>query len=333
MYERVSKALKLSSQFKPYILALIAEKQGMGHKYCSESDILRLFDKFIVEHGFSDTVITKEILESWSLKRPHESNKTHRMRFWIVQQLSRYMVKIGFDSYVSPFEMKKGNSGFNPYIFTDAEQSHFLEYAYGLDYSPYSPHRHWVIPMLFTLLACTGLRLSEALKLLKSDVSFSGENAILYIYGTKFDKDRLVPLAPVVSADFKRYLDKLELLCPKSKFVFPAKDNGRYSRNAIYGIYRKILWKAGISHGGRGRGPRIHDFGRHTFAVKALRKMALENVDMLAALPLLCKYMGHKNIQSTQTYITLTAEVFPHITAKIEAVCGNIVPALGVQYE
>jgi integrase len=58
--------------------------------------------------------------------------------------------------------------------------------------------------MLFTLLACTGLRLGEALHLEKSNVSFQNGTVLLFIYGGKFDKERLVPLADELSAECYR---------------------------------------------------------------------------------------------------------------------------------
>lgn len=42
------------------------------------------------------------------------------------------------------------------------------------------------------------------------------------------------------------------------------------SPNTIYGKFRVYLKVVGISHGGKGQGPRLHDL-RHTFAVHVLQ--------------------------------------------------------------
>jgi hypothetical protein len=49
-----------------------------------------------------------------------------------------------------------------------------------------------------------------------------------------------------------------------------------------------------------------------------------ENLD--AKLPLLSTYLGHQNLLGTQRYLHLTAELFPEITARVEAVFGAVIP-------
>jgi site-specific recombinase XerD len=59
---------------------------------------------------------------------------------------------------------------------------------------------------LISLLAATGLRISEALNLLVSDITPSG----LPIRRTKFQKTRLVPLHETAEAGLGRYLTRRE---------------------------------------------------------------------------------------------------------------------------
>lgn len=66
----------------------------------------------------------------------------------------------------------------------------------------------------------------------------------------------------------------------------------------VYQRYRRYLEVAGISHGGKGQGPRLHDI-RHTFAVHVLQKWIKEEADLTAMLPILSTYMGHKTVRST----------------------------------
>lgn len=157
MYERRSKYTP-SSQFASYILAFVAEKQGMGNKYIAEAEELGRFDQFVINQGFVDTVVTKEIFESWAAKRNYESVKTHHSRFRTVQQLCKYMARVGLDSYVSPLKLKDNKSAFKPYIFTDIELERFMKCAYELRGRE---KNRLVFPMLFELLICTGIRLGE----------------------------------------------------------------------------------------------------------------------------------------------------------------------------
>ena len=91
--------------------------------------------------------------------------------------------------------------------------------------------------------------------------------------------------------------------------------------------YRSYLFQAGISHGGKGKGPRLHDL-RHTFAVHALQKWIADGSDLLAKLPALSVYMGHRNTQSTAKYLRLTAEVYPELLEKIENYSAHVIPGV-----
>lgn len=99
------------------------------------------------------------------------------------------------------------------------------------------------------------------------------------------------------------------------------------TKRPLYWNFRRFLWKAGISHGGSGRGPRIHDF-RHTYAVHCLKKWVEQEKDLTAYLPILKTYMGHYSFRATAYYLRMTADVFPHITLKLEANYRNIIPEL-----
>lgn len=91
---------------------------------------------------------------------------------------------------------------------------------------------------------------------------------------------------------------------------------------------RKFLWKAGISHGGRGKGPRVHDF-RHTMAVHCLRRWVMEGKNLQSYLPVLQAYLGHVSLSDTAYYLHLTADLFPNITEQVENVLGDIIPKVG----
>jgi integrase len=87
------------------------------------------------------------------------------------------------------------------------------------------------------------------------------------------------------------------------------------------------LWRARISHGGRGYGPRVHDF-RHSYAVHRLKIWAEQEVDLTIYLPVLKTYMGHDSFQDTAYYLRLTADVYPHITLKLDTLYPDIIPEL-----
>jgi len=137
------------------------------------------------------------------------------------------------------------------------------------------------------------------------------------VKGSESPKNRMQRVNTVRA--FSEYLSRRGVpafVCTPLHF-FPTTTGEFYKGNSIYGAFRKFLWDAGISHGGRGKGPRVHDL-RHTFAVHCLRKWVRNGNDINASVPYLAAYMGHTHFRHSQVYVRLTADIFPDIVAKLE---------------
>ena len=74
---------------------------------------------------------------------------------------------------------------------------------------------------------------------------------------------------------------------------------------ALGRAFHILLKTVGITEPHR---PRLHDL-RHTFAVHRLLRWYREGVDVQQRLPWLSTFMGHVDIQSTQVYLTITADL------------------------
>jgi integrase len=166
-----------------------------------------------------------------------------------------------------------------------------------------------------------GLRISEALNLHVNDVNV--DKGTLLIDGTKFGKQRLIPISDSLRERCHEY--RITVLTGKTgnSPFYPSPYGGHYSSSTIYSLFREILWKAGISHSGKG--PRLHDI-RHTFAVHCLKKWVLEGRDIHNCIPYLSVYLGHEDLRGSQRYLRLTADLYPDITAKVEQACSWLVP-------
>jgi integrase len=109
--------------------------------------------------------------------------------------------------------------------------------------------------------------------------------------------------------------------------IFRTKYNGRPTRHLLYHWFRAVLFDAGIGHGGKGTGPRVHDL-RHTFCTQALRKLLREGYDINVALPILASYVGHSSIKELQYYLHFDKSLFPEELEKIESYCQDVLPAM-----
>ena len=165
---------------------------------------------------------------------------------------------------------------------------------------------------LISLLAATGLRISEALHLLVSDITPDG----LLIRKTKFQKTRLVPLHDTVVTELAHYLTHRQAMRSGGDHVFVADDGQPLVYWKVHSVFRALLKSAGIKPS-RGRWPRIHEL-RHTFAVRALESSPTGRQRIGQHMLALATYLGHVNINSTYWYLETTPELLRDIAVVTE---------------
>src|ERR1035437_679508 len=165
---------------------------------------------------------------------------------------------------------------------------------------------------LISLLAATGLRISEALHLLVSDIT---PNRLL-LRRTKFQKTRLVPLHETAVTGLAHYLmHRQEARCGGDR-VFVTDEGQPLVYWKVHSVFRTLLKSAGIKPSG-GRWPRIHEL-RHTFAVRALESSPTGRQRIGQHMLALATYLGHVNINATYWYLETTPELLLDIAVIAE---------------
>lgn len=307
----------------PFMEKFLQEKHACGYRYHEPTRILRRFDDFLLQEGLTTHELPRSIAQKWLAKRVHENSRTQQQRGMVVRQFSRFLCRLGYSAYVPDSTLApRAQSSFAPRILTLEEIRKLLQAVDALEPTARSPLRHLIMPEVFRLLYGCGFRLGEVLKLRVRDIDLN--QGIVTVRQGKFRKDRLVPLALSLVNRLRKYAASLENRPPDAIF-FPAPNGGPFSLRTVYGLFRRLLLQCGIPHAGRGKGPRIHDF-RHGFAVHTLLRWYRDGEDLDAKLPLLATYLGHQNLSGTQRYLHLTAELFPEITARVDAVFGEVIP-------
>lgn len=317
--------LTFISPLAEYCAGLYAEKRALGYHYRSAGYLLQELDRFFLEQHAEPHALPKALVQCWTTKRAHERPRNHQFRVVGIRQLALFMVRQGVVAYVPPpLHLVAASQQFIPYIFTQTEMQRLLQAADQVRTCKGSPPgRAMMIAAAFRVLYGCGLRASEVCRLHVQEVDLDA--GVLTIRQTKFDKDRLVPMAPTLTTHLRAYAQcRLGTATPTGYF-FPAPDHGPLCRAVLYAAFRKLLWACGISHGGTGHGPRLHDL-RHTFAVHCLQRWVREGRDLTTALPVLSTYLGHNSLYGTQRYLRLTAELYPDITAAVEAHFGTVIP-------
>ena len=122
---------------------------------------------------------------------------------------------------------------------------------------------------LISLLAATGLRISEALGLLVSDITPNG----LLIRRTKFQKTRLVPLHDTAVTGLARYLMHRQETQLGGERLFVSDDGQPLVYWKVHSVFRTLLKSAVLKPSGS-RWPRIHELRQNAEA----RKMPNRNL-------------------------------------------------------
>jgi integrase len=165
---------------------------------------------------------------------------------------------------------------------------------------------------LFGLVACTGLRISEALGLLDADVDL--RVGVLTIRQSKFGKTRLVPLHSSAVQALERYRDQRARhvrAAPELPFFVASRGQllgqpvgDRQVHRVFSDLRRQLGWVDRGSHGM----PRIHDL-RHSFAVRRLVLWHEQGEDINQHMLALSTYLGHVKVSSTYWYLSGVPEL------------------------
>lgn len=311
-------------EFKELLDDFIKHKRNLGYNYKSERKNFLRFSVYTLNHIIDNKGLNKELVLGWTTKRKNESVKTWEHRVSNIRQFALYLQFRGYEIYMPIKHHRVRRVEYIPYIFTHEEIDRFFQVVDLIQPHPKS-NKHLSFPLLFRLLYCCGLRISEACRLKIFDVDFN--NGLLFIRGAKFNKDRLVPMATSLVNMFAKYHDLFNQTYKADDYYFTNKNRTPLKRDHVYKIYRKLLWKAGISHGGKGKGPRLHDL-RHTFCVHTLVKQVKEEIDLYTALPILSAYLGHNSVGATQRYVRLAAEAYPDLIEKVSHTCSFVIPGV-----
>lgn len=312
------------SVFAAHMADFILYKRAQGFKYDAVPRSLRRFSRFLSAKKADEASIGKELIEEWCSFRPNENRHTQTRRIVETSQFLRYLSERGVDVHLPrPTRNSRRGGSFVPHIFSHEELRRFFEECDRI--SARTPSMMPVmLPVIFRLLLGCGLRISEALGLRLGDTDL--DNGILVIRKSKFNKDRIIPLSDSLLTVLRGYSATRHKISQDDQKPFFAHRDGRtVSKENIYSWFRKVIWAAGISHGGRGNGPRVHDF-RHTFSVYSLKAMTDKGMDIYCALPLLSTYLGHASISATGQYVRLTQDMFPEIIEKVNAIAAFVIP-------
>jgi integrase len=301
---------KMARLVKDYL----AYRRGLGFKLEGDGRLLLRFAEY-ADHNGHRGPLTTELALRWARLPPDASPSYLAIRLQAVRGFARYRAIFDPGTEIpSPGLLGARCRRPTPHIYTEAEIAALLAAAHRLPpQTSLRPHTYFTF---FGLLACTGLRLSEALNLTRSDVDW--HQGLLTIRQTKFRKSRLVPLHPSATDMLKDYARLRDRFHPASVAeAFFVTFRGTPLRcptvESVFGHLRNQLsWSARGS-----RRPRIHDL-RHTFACRRLIRWYEEGADLEHAIAALSTYLGHAHVTHTYWYLTAVPDLLGLATVRFE---------------
>jgi len=296
--------------------AYLTLRRGLGFALAQEGRLLLSFARYADGQGDQGPLTTALAMEWAKLSRNASPTRPAR-RLEVVRGFARHeaaqdiRTEVPPDGLLGSSRRRRGQ----PHIYSEGELAEIMRAAAAL--SPAGGLRPQTYATFFGLLASSGLRVSEAIRLTKADVDLGG--GVLRVSETKFRKSRLVPLHHSTTGALVAYAvqrDRRHASPHAHAFFldgrgFPLK---YFTVKDLFADLRRGLnW---VSHDGR-RAPRIHDL-RHTFACRRLLAWYQEDGDINVKLPALSTYLGHVRVKDTYWYLTAIPDLMAVASARFE---------------
>lgn len=303
------------ASFGPLVEEYLAYRRGLGFALESPAWLLRDFARYADRVGHEGP-LSSELAVGWALRSRSSDPAQAARRLSTVRQFARYRALLDPANEVPPAGLLgRVPRRRQPHIYNDTELAALLEQA-GL-LLPRRGLRPRTYVAFFSLLAASGLRLSEACRLERGDVDLDA--GVLTVREGKFRKARLVPLHPTTVEALARYAACRDACCELAgpgRF-FRTERSPALTAAAVEKTFSRIRQRLGWSAQGRARRPRIHDL-RHTFAVRRLLYWYEEGAELEQRLLALSTYLGHAHVTDTYWYLTGVPELMAIAARRFE---------------
>ena len=297
-------------------------RRSLGFKLAWDEHLLNRFTAFLASREVR--VVTVADAVAWSAALP--AGQTQRpltrasVRLTAIRGFATYLHSLDPEHEIPPrdlFRWRKTRPA--PYLYTAEQVQALLDACAGM----IRYGRRDLYPVLFGLIAATGLRLGEALGLGVDEVDF--DQGILTITRGKSRDPRLVPLHPSTTTALRDYAERV---APTRRsrstrtsgpsgggarfFTLPG--GGPLPPCNVHHAFREVTTRTGART--ETVWPRIHDL-RHTFAVNTLLGWYRDGLDVAAMMPVLSTYLGHTKPANTYWYLTATPELLSFAAGRL----------------
>jgi integrase len=305
----------------------LVERRRLGFAERTQTYALRSFARHVQSVGHRGP-LTVELMAEWARRDSHGSTepRTWARRLKILRSFTRWLqqfeprTEIPDDAIFGQLPARQA-----PHIYSEREIVDLLAAARRL--GPSRGLRGVIFETLFGLIACTGLRIGEALSLRNTDVDLKG--GMLTIHQAKFGKSRQVPMHLSTVEALRRYRRLRELIgesvADDAPFFVTTRGRRRglpLGDRQVHRVFADLRRQLGWRNRGTHHAPRIHDL-RHTFIVRRIVLWQAQGVDVDQAMLSLSTYVGHAMVTNTYWYLSAVPELMALAAGRFESFMGK----------
>ncbi len=291
-------------------------RRSLGHDLAEAHRLLPRFIAYLDAIGAATVTIDTAL--AWVMEPdtdPSSSVWPHRMT--VARGFARHMAGLDAGTQVPPFGLVPSRQRWHPpFIYQPGDIEALMAEARLIRWRlPAATHE-----TVIGLLAATGMRVGEALKLDRSDIDWVG--GVLLVRESKFGKTRQVPVTASTIAALDRYTNVRDTLCPRpaTASFFVSVRGARLIYPVVQQVFRRLCDESRVGAGSASK-PRVHGL-RHTFAVRTLLDWYRNGDDVEARLPSLSTYLGHRDPRSTYWYLSAAPELLALAAGRQELSTG-----------
>lgn len=305
------------SAVAPHIRAYVSFQRTAGSRERTGYEkTLKTFDSYCLKSYPNATELIQEMVDTWCRKNETETNNSCAKRCAVIVSVIRYLRVRGKTTVTEPAPPRIVPSAYIPHAFTETELQNFFHACDELSIAPKVPPRgtrRLTIPVFFRLLYSSGLRTTEARLLRRQDVDLI--HGVISVKDSKGRDQHYVALHDSMLELLRRYDAVICKRNPDRTYFFPSDHDSFYSGVWVTQNFRELWDKYNAK-------TPIHATAyalRHNYATENIDSWTGDGLAFEEKLYYLGKSMGHRRLESTKYYYSLTprfADILENITSE-----------------
>jgi integrase len=277
----------------------LKQRRALGFRLEGEGYMLAHFARFADRSGHRGP-LTKQLAIRWAALPKGPDGLYRARRLEVVRVFAKHLIVYEPKTEIPPrYLFGPAHRRPDPYVYSPKEILRLMARAGRLQ-GPLRGRTCWT---LIGLLACTGLRISEALHLQPEGVDL--QEGVLTVRESKYRKTRLVPLHASVIAPLQEYARRRQRLFPLATTFFVSERGTPLAYRTVGRTFSQL--RQGIGLRAR-RPPRLHDL-RHAFTCRVLLGWQKSSAGAAGRVAILSRYLGHAHVTDTYWYLTALPEL------------------------